>query len=101
MFLFRLSVGLFHPLVLNHTSSLSKEVALISVVVPSSVPTVSSQLPTAKAMASLLLVVLMTSNKTSQLNKRNQLELGSTIHNTIIELKLMISVFSNSVHPST
>ena len=90
-----------HPLVLNHTLFLSKEVVLTSVVVPSSVPTVLSLLLTAKAMVSPLLVVLMISNKTSQPNKRNQLELGSTIHNITTELKPMISVSSNSVHPST
>ena len=98
---FRLSVVLFHQLDLSHTLSPSKEVVLTSVVVPLSVPTVSSLLLIVKATVLPLLVVLMILNKTSQPNKRNQLELGSTIQITTTELKPTIFVFSNSVHHST
>jgi hypothetical protein len=86
---------------LNHTLSLSKDLVRTSVVVLSSVQTVSSLLLTARATVSPLLVVLMTSIKMNQPNKRNQLELGSIIQTTTTELKPTISVSSNSVHHST
>ena len=73
---------------------------LTFVVVLSSVPPVSFLPLIAKVATSELLVVLMISLLKKPLNKRSLLELGSTIHNTTIELKLTISVFLNSVEAS-